>query len=71
MYAGINPHTELNESQIIVEGTDGKLRLRFSREPIVVKVEKHLIIDENFLVDPGNGLGWEQQDPDIDIDIDI
>ena len=71
VYAGINPHTELNESQIIVEGTDGKLRLRFSREPIVVKVEKHLIIDENFLVDPGNGLGWEQQDPDIDIDIDI
>ena len=47
------------------------MRLRFSREPIVVKVEKHLIIDENFLVDPGNGLGWEQQDPDIDIDIDI
>ena len=71
VYAGINPHTELNESQIIVEGTDGKLRLRFSREPIIVKVEKHLVIDENFLIDPGNGLGWEQHDPDNDIDIDI
>lgn len=70
IYAGINPHTELNESQIIVEGTDGKLRLRFSREPVVVKVEKHLVINENFLIDPGNGLGWEQQDPtDVDIDI--
>lgn len=71
VYAGINPHTELNESQIIIEGTDGKLRLRFSREPIIIKVEKHLVIDENFLVDPGNGLGWEQHDPDNDIDIDI
>ena len=71
IYAGINPHTELNESQIVIEGTDGKMRLRFSREPIIVKVEKHLIIDEDFLIDPGNGLGWEQHDPDIDIDIDI
>lgn len=70
VYAGINPYTELNESKIIEEGADGKLRLRFSREPIIIKVEKHLVIDENLLVAPSNGLGWEQQDPtDVDIDI--
>ena len=71
VYAGINPHKELSESQIIVEGTDGKLRLRLSREPIVVKVEKHLVIDENLLVDPGDGLGWEQHDPDDDANVEI
>ncbi len=71
VYAGVNPYTELTESKIIVEGDDGKLRLRLSQEPIVVNVEKHLIIDGDLLVEPGNGLGWEQHDPDNDINIDI
>ena len=71
VYAGINPHAELTESQIIVEGDDGKLRLRFSKEAVVVEVEKELVIDENFLVEPGKGLGWQQHDPDDDANIEI
>ena len=71
VYAGINPHEELTASQIIVEGDDGKLRLRFSREPVIVNVEKHLVIEENFLVNPGKGLGWEQHDPDDDANVEI
>lgn len=71
VYAGINPYNELHESQIIVVGDDGKPRMRFSREPVIVNVEKHLVINEKFLVDSGKGLGWEQHDPDNDINIDI
>ena len=71
VYAGINPHTELSESQVIVMDENGKPRLRFSREPVIVNVEKHLVINEDFLIDSGKGLGWEQHDPDNDINIDI
>ena len=71
VYAGINPHAELTASQIIVEGDDGKLRLRFSKEAVLVEVEKELVIDENFLVEPGKGLGWQQHDPDDDANIEI
>lgn len=71
VYAGINPHAEITESQIIVEGDDGKLRLRFSKEAVVVEVEKELVIDENFLVETGKGLGWQQHDPDDDANIEI
>ena len=70
VYAGINPHTELNENRVIVEGPDGKIRLRFTEEPIVIVVEKVLSITENYLIKTGEGLGWEQQQPtDVDIDI--
>lgn len=70
IYAGINPHAELSESRIIEQGIDGKPRLRFSPEPIVVEVEQPLIIKADYLIDSGEGLGWEQRDP-IDVDIDI
>ena len=70
VYAGINPHTELTESQIIIEGPDGKPRMRFSREPVIVEIQTPLIINYKFLVDAGEGLGWGQKKPtDIDIDI--
>ena len=70
VYAGINPHTELTESQIIIEGPDGKPRMRFSREPVIVEIQTPLIINHQFLVDAGEGLGWGQKKPtDIDIDI--
>lgn len=70
VYAGINPHTELAESQIIIEGPDGKPRMRFSREPVIVEIQTPLIINYKFLVDAGEGLGWGQKKPtDIDIDI--
>lgn len=70
VYAGINPRTELVESQIIVEGPDGKPRMRFSREPVIVEIQTPLVINYKFLVDAGEGLGWGQQKPtDIDIDI--
>lgn len=70
VYAGINPHTELTESQIIIEGPDGKPRMRFSREPVIVEIQNPLIINHQFLVDAGEGLGWGQKKPtDIDIDI--
>ncbi|MBR5541806.1 MAG: hypothetical protein IKU64_05555 [Bacteroides sp.] len=70
VYAGINPHTELTESRIIEEGPDGKIRLRFTNEPIVIVVEKALTITNDYLIKTGEGLGWEQQKPtDVDIDI--
>ena len=70
VYAGINPHTELTESRIIIEGPDGKPRMRFSREPVIVEIQTPLIINYKFLVDAGEGLGWGQKKPtDIDIDI--
>lgn len=70
VYAGINPRTELMESQIIVEGPDGKPRMRFSREPVIVEIQTPLVINYKFLVDAGEGLGWGQKKPtDIDIDI--
>lgn len=70
VYAGINPHAELSESRIIEEGADGKIRLRFTNEPIVIVVEKALSITSNYLIKTGEGLGWEQQEPtDVDIDI--
>lgn len=70
VYAGINPYTELNENRVIVEGPDGKIRLRFTEEPIVIVVEKALSITNDYLIKTGEGLGWEQQKPtDVDIDI--
>lgn len=70
IYAGINPHAELTESRIVETGEDGKPRLRFSTEPIIVEVEQPLVIRKDYLVETGEGLGWEEHDP-IDVDIDI
>ena len=71
VYAGINPYTEITEAQIIVMGEDGKPRLREDNlEPILIDVTQPLVINEKYLINASQGLGWKQQKPtDIDVDI--